>query len=363
MRLSVIIPVLNGSSVLPRCLAALAGSTRRPDQIVVVDDGSDDGTPELARSLGAEVISTRGGPLGPASARNLGAGEAVGQVLVFIDADVAVHPDTLAQIEGHFAADPGLDALFGSYDDAPPERSVASLYKNLLHHHTHQRSRPESSTFWAGCGAVRAEVFRAFGGFEAAYDRPSIEDIELGVRLRRGGRRVRSCPEVLCTHLKRWTVRSMIRTDLAQRAVPWTRLILREGKLPADLNLGWSSRVSALAAWSLPASLASAPFWWPALAASAAALGVVAALNRDFLGLLARRGGARLAVGGLGLHLLYLGYSSATFAALAGAHALRTSASAATSSCSAQARRLAGALGARAEGGRAISPAEEGGAA
>ena len=197
---SVVIPVWNGSAHLATCLEALEASTRKPDEIVVVDDGSDDGSAAIARAHGHEVVCVAGGSLGPATARNRGVNAASGEIIVFIDCDVAVHPETLGLVEQQFMADADLCGVFGSYDDRPTEAGLISGYRNLLHHHVHQRSLREASTFWAGCGAIRREVFEAADGFDETYRWASIEDIELGLRLRRAGHRLLLCPEIQATH-------------------------------------------------------------------------------------------------------------------------------------------------------------------
>lgn len=323
MKLSVIIPVHNGSAELRRCLSALATSTRPADEIWVVDDSSTDDSADVARDFGAQVLSLSGGPQGPAVARNQGAGQASGDALLFFDADVLVHEDTIARIEHLFQTEPEISALFGSYDTQPPARNTVSLYKNLLHHYVHQHSRREAWTFWTGCGAIRRQTFEAVGGFDAAYALPSIEDIELGRRLRGAGHRIWLCPDVQVAHLKRWTLKSMVRTDVFCRAVPWTRLLLRDqGGLPADLNLDWKSRLSAVAAWAAVLFLLMA-FRSPlALAAMAAALGTVVACNADLLQFFRRQNGWGFALRALGLHTLYFLYSSSTFAFLAIGHKL-----------------------------------------
>ena len=86
-RISVIIPVHNGGDEFCRCLEALAGSIRPPDELIIVDDASTDDSSGLARPYGAQIISLPDGPHGPARARNRGAAAARGEVLVFIDAD------------------------------------------------------------------------------------------------------------------------------------------------------------------------------------------------------------------------------------------------------------------------------------
>lgn len=93
MRLSVIVPTLNEVGYLPRLLGDLAEQSHPPDEVIVVDATSTDGTADLARSMGARV-SPDGGL--PGVARNVGAGLAHGEWLLFVDADVRLAPDVLA---------------------------------------------------------------------------------------------------------------------------------------------------------------------------------------------------------------------------------------------------------------------------
>ena len=335
MRLSVIVPVHNGRDTLAACLAGLGRSSRPPDETIVVDDGSTDDSARLALAHGATLVTGMRGPRGAAWARNRGAEHASGSILVFVDADVVVHTDALARIAGVFASEPTLHALFGSYDDDPPHVDIPSRFKNLLHHYVHQHGNPRAGSFWAGCGAIQRETFLAAGGFDERYARPSIEDIELGVRLFRAGFAIRLCPEIQATHLKHWTLMNLWRTDIFARAVPWTRLVLREGRLPDDLNLSWRSRASACFAWAAllfggssliapPGALASAAY-----VGVAAALGVSTALNAELHRFFLQRGGVRFAVGAWLLHHAYLLYGSAVFAGLVLGHAMRLTARAA----------------------------------
>ncbi|HUP20817.1 MAG TPA: glycosyltransferase family A protein [Gemmatimonadota bacterium] len=319
---SVIVPVRDGGPAFERCLEALERSTFGDRELIVVDDGSTDGSAARGRTAGARVLSTPA-PAGPAAARNLGARYAHGRWLLFLDADCAVHADTLERAARTLAADPGLDAVFGGYDADPAAPGTVSRFRNLLHHWTHQRGRSEASTFWAGCGAIRRETLEALGGFDAArYPRPSVEDIELGRRLCARGGRVRLDPAVQVTHLKAWTLADMIRTDVLRRAAPWTELALRSGGLPRDLNVDVRGRVGVAAACAGAACLAASP-WAPPLAGAGVALAAGAsALHLDFHRLLARRGGIRLVLAGVPLHLLHLLCAGAGFA-LGAARALR----------------------------------------
>lgn len=224
-----------------------------------------DGEEGLLRAreiLGASPGSTRllvQPHRGPAEARNLGARSARGEILLFIDADVVVPRHLVAGVRESFA-DPSVDAVFGSYDAFPKEPGFFSQFRNLLHHFVHQNGRPEASSFWTGCGALRARAFHAAGGFDPRYRDSSIEDVELGYRLRRMNARILLLRDLQVQHLKRWTPFEILRTDLLRRSVPWTRLILRTREFPDDLATSWSSRISvALAAAGAAAALA-APF-------------------------------------------------------------------------------------------------------
>ena len=292
LSLSAVVPATNEPPTLSRCLEAIRGGARAPDELLAVTDPP-----------GA----------GPAAARNQGAGRASGEVVVFVDADVAVHRDALARIESAFAADPELTALFGSYDDAPEAPGAVSGFRNLLHHHVHQSAAGPALTFWAGLGAVRREAFLAAGGFDASrYPLPSIEDIELGARLSADGARIMLDPELRGTHLKRWTVSEVVRTDFSRRGVPWAELVVRSEASPSVLNLGWSHRASA--ALSLFGAVAIVRRRPSRLAA--ALIGLVL-LNRRFYALLVRRRGVREAAAGVGLHALH--HLTSTAALIAGA--------------------------------------------
>jgi glycosyltransferase involved in cell wall biosynthesis len=329
-RLSVIVPVHNGEEVLGRCLAALSRSMYPNFEVIVVDDCSTDSTREIARQYGRNCIQTAK-TMGPAAARNLGSKHATGEILVFVDADVVITASGLQLIAQAFENDLKLSALFGSYDDEPACRTFISQYKNLLHHYVHQSSNQTATTFWAGYGAIRKDIFECVGGFDSdTYAHPSIEDIALGLELVRRGYSVRLEKGLTAKHLKCWTISSLVGADIFHRAVPWTRLILRSGQAPRDLNLTYGSRVSAvlglvlcvsclllpLAIWNdsrgIAASLAIA------IAALAAAL---VYLNRDLYRFFFRKRGPWFTMRAVFVHWAYYVYSSATFAVVAAGYA------------------------------------------
>jgi hypothetical protein len=238
---------------------------------------------------------------GPAEARNIGVKRASSDIVVFVDSDVAVHADAFERIRAAFAADPSLTAVFGSYDNAPRPGGVVSDFRNLLHHHVHQTAAGPASTFWAGLGAVRRAEFLAVDGFdETMFPRPSIEDIELGMRLVDRGGRIVLDPALQGKHLKRWTLADMVGTDFGARGAPWVALMLRRGSGSTALNLGWSHRVTAGASLMLLAAAGRRR-----LPLSMALLVLILMLNHPFYRMLLRQRGATFALSAVPLHVLH----------------------------------------------------------
>jgi len=280
LRLSVVVPATDSPATLEACLLAIAAASDPPDEVIVVD--------HPVRS-------------GPAAARNAGARAASGSVLVFVDSDVLVHRDVFSRIRAAFRAEPDLVAVFGSYDDAPAAPGAVSTFRNLLHHHIHQGAAGAATTFWAGLGAVRADEFLAVRGFDAGrFPEPSVEDVDLGLRLTAGGRRIDLDPDLQGKHLKRWTFRTMVATDLLRRGMPWTGLLLQHKERALRLNIG---RRQAATAVTFSGAVVAVVTGKTAVAGGLIVLFL--SLNHSLYRLLLRRGGARAALAGPLLHAVH----------------------------------------------------------
>jgi glycosyltransferase involved in cell wall biosynthesis len=309
LRLSVIVPVYNDQDALGRCLGALTASCPPGVEIIVVDDASTDESATVAARLASRLVrlSTNAGP---AAARNCGAQHARGEILLFVDSDVIVAPGALDHVVRLLGDRPEVAAVFGSYDATPGDAGIVSRYKNLLHHFVHQNGEVQASTFWVGCGAIRRSVFEELGGFDQErFRRPSIEDIELGYRLRRAGHCILLDKTLQGTHLKRWTFRSLVWTDVMDRAIPWSRLILESGQPVDDLNLRHGQRLSAALVGLAAVCVALAPLRAGLAAMAAIALLAVIVLNRRLYGFFIRQGGLAFAGACLLFHWLYYLYS------------------------------------------------------
>ena len=279
--LAVIVPATDRPACLPRVEKAIRTALDPPEEIIIVTDPPNSG---------------------PALARNIGAAEANADVLVFVDADIVVHPDIFRRIRAAFYVDPDLTALLGSYDDGPQDPGAVSAFRNLLHHYVHRTQPGPAQTFWTGLGAVRREAFEAVGGFDAErYTVPSIEDIDFGRRLFARGARIDLDPRVQGTHLKHWSVRGMVKTDLLRRGVPWMSMLLRERSTSASLNLSSRHRVSTLACVVGVGALAARR-----LRVARLAFATMLGLNHSFYALLWRQLGPAKAAIGVVLHTIHI---------------------------------------------------------
>ncbi len=292
--ISIIVPAYNSEATLDVCLRSIFASDYTDFEVIVVDDHSSDHSRAVARSMPCTLIER---PLngGAAAARNTGAAAAQGEILFFVDADVAIQPRAIRRVMTILGERPQVAAMFGSYEEQTLGQDFFSQYKNLIHHFTHQTSSPEAKTFASGFGAVRRHAFEALGGFDPQWR--FLEDIEFGYRMHQAGYHVMLDRDLQGMHCKRYSFISMVRSDFYGRAVPWTRLMLEKRIFQNDLNTKVSNIVSIpVSMLILFAPLALVFHWYAAVVVLAMA--ALVALNHRFLGFLLRKRGWRFAIGG-----------------------------------------------------------------
>ena len=277
-----------------------------PDaEIVVAADGAVEDIAALAADSRARVVPVPG-PSGPAVARNRAAAVATGELLVFVDADVVAVSDSIRGMCRLLESNPEIAAVFGAYDRSPAETNFWSQYKNLSHACVHESGNRNAVTFWAGLGAMRRAVFEEVGGFDERFARPSIEDIDLGYRVHRAGHQLRLDPTYRGKHLKRWSLRSAVVTDIQARGIPWTQLIHRYGALANDLNTSWGLRLSVPLSYLFVLGLLMLPFsprWGASVAVVTLAL--LCWLNRAYYGWFRRHRGWLFAMRVVPAHVLH----------------------------------------------------------
>ena len=323
--ISVIVPVHNGAKHLNDCLDALMRSSYSKHEIIVVDDCSTDDSLEISERKGAKVYKLSP-QSGPAAARNLGASMAKGEIIIFVDSDVIVRYETIERVTDDFRKNPDVVAVFGSYDDSPTAEDFLSQFKNLLHHFIHQNSEENAKTFWAGFGAIYRDVFLQLDGFdEKRYKKPSIEDIELGLRIHNAGFQILLDKDLQVKHAKQWSWCGLLTTDILNRAWPWSNLIIEKGALCSDLNLKFKYRISSFLAGIIALLIILTILDATSILGTGSnkyfiAIAVVLVitmiiLNLDLYDFFSRRRGLKFAFLSVPLHFLYYLYSGITYVA------------------------------------------------
>ena len=196
---SVVIPVYNGADTLPECLQALRAQTLPADwyEIIVVDDGSTDGSAGVARGFGVRVISQPNA--GPAAARNRGAAAAQGDILLFTDADCVPALDWAERMTAAFA-EPDVAGAKGVY--RTHQQELVARFVQVEYEDRYDRMRPLETidfvdTYSAG---YRRDVFLASGGFDTSFPTASVEDQEFSFRLAKAGHRLIFVPDAQVFH-------------------------------------------------------------------------------------------------------------------------------------------------------------------
>jgi glycosyltransferase involved in cell wall biosynthesis len=182
LSLSVVMPCHNGAAYLAEAIASVRAQTRPAKEILVVDDGSTDGSAELAARLGARVLRTAGRE-GPGAARNLGIREASGDAIGFLDADDVWEADHCA----------GLLALLERYPDAAlafaRARTFGACEKEMGRPIPDEEARPMLHALLGrnpivqSAVVARRDALLAAGGYRP--DLRHAEDYDLWLRLAR----------------------------------------------------------------------------------------------------------------------------------------------------------------------------------
>ena len=213
-KVSIIIPVMNRADELRRCLTSLTRLTYPQDklQIIVVDDGSSDGSPLVARQFGAMLIPSGGTGRGPAAARNVGAAMACGEILAFIDSDCTASKEWLGELIPAFN-NPDMAAVGGQVDGMCSESAVdryETVMSSLSLGSRERTGNGGNDTFYLpSCNLlVRSAAFRSAKGFR---DEMHVgEDVDLTWRLRDKGWAISYLPAGNVLHEHRSSIRSFM---------------------------------------------------------------------------------------------------------------------------------------------------------
>ena len=222
--ISVIVPAYNAAETIDDCLDALRAQSVAADrcEIIVVDDGSRDGTAELAEAAGVRVI--RQANAGAAAARNHGAQVAQGDLLLFTDADCVPTFNWIEQMSRPFA-DPKTAGAKGVY--LTRQKELTARFVQLEYEDKYDRMRRSEQIDFIDTysAAYRREIFLAMGGFDTSFPGASVEDQEFSFRLATAGLRLVFVPEAKVWHRHDRTVSEYARRKFAIGF--WKPLVMR----------------------------------------------------------------------------------------------------------------------------------------
>jgi glycosyltransferase involved in cell wall biosynthesis len=187
LTITTIVCAYNESSLLPACLFSLLAQTRPPDEILVVNNASTDGTGAVARAIaGVRVVDEP--RKGLVVAREAGRQAASGDLLAYVDADCRVPLQWLERVEARFAARDGLVGVTGPYrfyDWDWSGRVLVRAYDMLVAPPTHaflHHALGIGAILYGGNFAVRRDALERIGGFDCRIEFHG-EDTNLGRRL------------------------------------------------------------------------------------------------------------------------------------------------------------------------------------
>ncbi|HDL63797.1 MAG TPA: glycosyltransferase [Proteobacteria bacterium] len=224
-RFSVVIPNMNGADTLRETLEAIFSTGYQDLEVIVVDDASTDSSALIAEEFPVRLLRHKL-CRGAAASRNDGAAAARGEIIIFIDSDVIIPPDTIRIIERDLT-DPAVSGVIGLFRPGTRYKGFCSGYKNFYMHYTYQKLPERVQVFFTSIAAIRKEIFDRSGGFDTAYRGSSIEDMEFGLRITESGHQILLDQNLQVEHLKQYNLANLIKTGFL-RASGVTKIILRD---------------------------------------------------------------------------------------------------------------------------------------
>jgi len=220
MRLSVIIPAYDAQATLTECLKSIRESDLKDYELIVIDDGSQDKTLNIAKSFADHVIVHRDN-IGRSEARNSGIRQSTGEILLFIDSDIVVLPDTLSKVATFFNQHPEFDALSGRLSREHPHKNFFSQYKNLYMHYIFGLLPTRINFLYGSVHAIQRSSLSAYG-----MDVRVADDTALGQEMAIDGKKIYFDKSLEVVHLKSYGFKSIIRNDF-RIPFDWTKIFIR----------------------------------------------------------------------------------------------------------------------------------------
>jgi len=224
-KFSIIIPLYNSSLTIKDCLDAVLNLdySKEDYDVTVVDDASTDNSAEIASGFPFRLIKS-GSNNGPAAARNIGAKQAKGDFLFFLDADVVL-PKNCLKLAEDCLKEKNRKVFFASFSRQMRYQNASSQYKNLYLCYYYLKQKERTHTLDTSFAFVSRDLFEEVKGFDV-MPKKFGEDIDLGMRLTKMGHHIEINKEIEAEHLKKYNFKKLMKTDY-RRGKEISRLFLK----------------------------------------------------------------------------------------------------------------------------------------
>jgi glycosyltransferase involved in cell wall biosynthesis len=246
-KISVIIPTFNSVKELTKCLESLKTQTISNEnyEVMVVDDGSNDGTKDAAAKYPVRYIYQQNH--GPAAARNNGANQAYGEIILFTDADCEPQPNWLEEMIKPLD-DPQVVGVKGAYKTR--QKKLVARLVQIEYEHKYERMKKFKyidfiDTYSAG---YRKDIFLKYNGFDERYPNASVEDQEFSFRLSHDGHKMVFNPNAVVFHKHSASLMGYLRKKY--KIAFWKAFLLKRhpGKIKTDTHTPQSLKIQMLLA-------------------------------------------------------------------------------------------------------------------
>jgi len=247
---SVIIPAYNAASTIGWCLDSILSAGHPNLDIIVVDDASTDSTVAIASSYGVRVIKKTQNQ-GAGHSRNVGARNAVSDIIIFVDSDTVVPSAAIPLAVRSLTEKTDILAVGGAYSSKIRGPNFISDFKNMdlaYRANLEPRLLKYTGSYFL---AMKKRDFEQAGGFSEVYLGATVEDIDFCYRLTRGKNRIYLETDIRVGHLKRYTLITLLKTDF-QRIIGMSGIIKHsKGKYLAGSEIPFSHILNIFLPWTI----------------------------------------------------------------------------------------------------------------
>ncbi len=209
---SVVVPVYNNAAFIGKCIEGIRSSQYDNYEIIIVDDASSDGTVDVVEKFDVNLIKLKKRESAN-YCRNIGADEAKGDILLFVDSDVVVEPETLGEVAKIFS-EGKLDAVVGVYSVSNEYENLVSRYKNLWIRYSYIISDASVDWIFGAISAIKKSVFLQVKGFNRdLHSKNGTDDLELGKRLASENYAIEINERIEGKHLRHFTLGALLKND------------------------------------------------------------------------------------------------------------------------------------------------------